>query len=121
MTESRAKICHYKDIPSEIFGEEAPGVTIRWVIDQKSDGAPVYALRIIEVQAGGHTPDHSHPYEHENYVIEGEGRVKIDSQWSNVGPGTVIFVPSGVQHTYINTGDRPFISVSYTHLTLPTN
>lgn len=109
MTEPRAKVCHYRDIPAEKFGDEAPGVTIRWVIDQKRDGAPVYALRVIEVQPGGHTPDHSHPFEHENYVIEGKGHVQIDGKWRDVGPGTVVFVPPGAQHTYTNSGDRPFI------------
>ncbi len=45
MSEAIAKVCHYTDVPAEIFGDQAPGVTIRWLIDEDKDGAPVYALR----------------------------------------------------------------------------
>jgi quercetin dioxygenase-like cupin family protein len=108
MAQPTAKVCHYTDVPAETFGDEAPGVTIRRVIDQDRDGAPIYAMRVIEVQPGGHTPDHKHPFEHENYVIEGKGRVQIDGEWHDLGPGTIIFVPPNAQHTYVNVGDKPF-------------
>ncbi len=108
MTEPKAKVAHYTDIPAQVFGDEAPGVTIRWVIDEQNDGAPNYALRVIEVAPGGHTPDHSHPYEHENFVIEGQGRVLIGDAWHDVNVGDVVFVPAGVRHTYANAGEGPF-------------
>jgi quercetin dioxygenase-like cupin family protein len=108
MSEAIAKVCHYTDVPAEIFGDQAPGVTIRWLIDEDKDGAPVYALRLIEVAHGGHTPDHTHPFEHENFVIEGSGRVQIDGEWHQVGVGQVVFVPPGAQHTYVNAGQTPF-------------
>ena len=108
MTEPTAKVCHYSEVPSEVFGDEAPGVTIRWVIDEDRDGAPTYALRVIEVAPGGHTPDHIHPFEHENFIVEGKGRVQIDGEWFEVGPGDVVFVPPDSQHTYVNAGDVPF-------------
>ena len=81
MNEPKIKVCHYSEVDAEVFGDEAPGVTIRWVIDEERDGAPTYALRVIEVASGGHTPDHTHPFEHENFIIEGKGRVQIDGKW----------------------------------------
>ena len=48
VTEPRAKAVYYTDVPALTFGDEAPGVTIRWVIDEKNDGAPNYALRMID-------------------------------------------------------------------------
>ncbi len=108
MIEPVAKAIHYTDVPAQVFGDQAPGVTIRWVIDEQHDGAPNYALRVIEVAAGGNTPRHAHPYEHENFVIEGQGRVLIADTWHDVGPGSVIFVPAGVLHTYENTGETSF-------------
>ena len=108
MAPPTAKVCRYTDVQDEVFGDEAPGVTIRWLIDEDADGAPVYALRMIEVAPGGHTPDHRHPYEHENFVVEGKGRVMVDGVWHNVRAGDVIFVPPGVRHTYVNAGDAPF-------------
>ena len=40
------------------------------------DGVPVYSYRVFSVEPGGNTPYHSHPYEHMNFVIEGEGVIK---------------------------------------------
>jgi quercetin dioxygenase-like cupin family protein len=108
MTEPTAKVCHYTEVPAEVYGDEAPGVTVRWIIDEEKDGAPVYVLRVIEVAPGGHTPDHTHPFEHENYVIEGIGRVQIDGAWHDVNVGDVVFVPPNTQHTYVNAGDTTF-------------
>ncbi len=108
MADSKGKVVHYTDVPAQTFGDEAPGTTIRWLIDDDHDGAPVYALRMIEVAPGGHTPLHSHPYEHENFVVEGQGRVLIDGDYRDVAAGDVIFVPGGMQHTYENTGETPF-------------
>jgi len=108
VTEPRAKAVHYTDVPALTFGDEAPGVTIRWVIDEKNDGAPNYALRMIEVQPGGHTPKHTHPYEHENFVVDGQGRVLLGEEWHEVEPGSVVFVPADLLHCYENTGAVPF-------------
>jgi quercetin dioxygenase-like cupin family protein len=108
MTEETAKVVHYSEVPAEVFGDSAPGVSIRWMIDRDHDGAPNYALRMLEVAAGGHTPDHTHPYEHENYVLEGKGKVLIGAEWHDLVPGDVVFVPAGARHTYANTGEGTF-------------
>jgi quercetin dioxygenase-like cupin family protein len=105
---AKPKVCHYTEVPAQRYGDEAPGVTVRWVIDEEHDGAPTYALRVIEVAPGGHTPRHTHPWEHENFIIEGRGRVMIDGTWHALKPGDVVFVPPNVRHTYENTGQAPF-------------
>jgi quercetin dioxygenase-like cupin family protein len=102
------KICHYTDVPAMIFGDEAPGVNIRWLIDEENDGAPHYALRLIEVAPSGHTPFHAHPFEHENFVISGNGRLRIEEEQYEVGPGSVMFVPADMNHNFENTGQEPF-------------
>ena len=108
MPEPTAKVIHYTDVPAQVVGPEAPGATIRWVIDEPHDGAPNYALRMIEVAPGGHTPDHTHPYEHENFVVEGKGRVLMHGEWHDLAPGDVVFVPPGEVHQYANAGDTTF-------------
>ena len=94
----------YTACEAETFGDEAPGVTIRWVIDEKK-GADTYAMRVIEIQPGGHTPYHAHWFEHQNFVLEGEGQVRIGDEVYPIKPGDVIFVPGDVEHQYVNTGD----------------
>jgi len=86
------KVVHYTGVPAQVFGDEAPGTTIRWLIDDDHDGAPVYALRLIEIAPGGHTPRHSHPYEHENFVVEGQGRVLVNGAWHTLRAGDVVVV-----------------------------
>lgn len=104
-SEPQAKLVHYTDVPAQQYGDEAPGTSIRWLIDDTHDDAPVYALRMIEVQPGGHTPRHSHAYEHENFVVEGTGRVWLNGGWREFKPGDVLLVPGGVEHTFENTGE----------------
>jgi quercetin dioxygenase-like cupin family protein len=108
MAESHGKVIHYTAVPAEPVGGEAKGATIRWLIDDTHDGAPVYALRMIELEPGGHSPHHVHPYEHENFVVEGNGRVLIDQVSHDLKPGDVVLVPSGVVHQYANAGLTPF-------------
>jgi hypothetical protein len=45
---------HYAQTQAETYGDVA-GVTLRWVID-KDDGAPTFAMRVIEVEPGYNTP-----------------------------------------------------------------
>jgi quercetin dioxygenase-like cupin family protein len=106
--ETRPKVCHFTDVPALDGGDEAPGVTIRWLIDEENDGAPHYALRLVEVEPGGHTPHHEHPYEHENYVLAGRGRLRIGESWHEVATGSVMLVPANARHMFENTGDEPF-------------
>jgi quercetin dioxygenase-like cupin family protein len=108
MTDIKGKVTHYSDVAAQVYGESAPGTTIRWLIDDDHDGAPVYALRLIEIAPGGHTPRHQHAFEHENFVVEGQGRVWINGDWQPLKAGDVVFVPGGMDHTYENTGATPF-------------
>jgi len=108
MTEAKGKVCHYTDVTAEVASGEAKGATIRWLIDDTHDGAPVYSLRLVELAPGGHSPHHSHPYEHENFVVEGTGRVLMDGMWHELKPGDVALVPPNCVHQYENAGPTPF-------------
>jgi quercetin dioxygenase-like cupin family protein len=104
----KAKVTHYTNVPAQTYGDSAPGTAIRWLIDDDHDGAPVYSLRMLEVDPGGHTPLHAHSFEHENFIVEGEGRVWMDGEWTPLKPGDVVFVPGGMEHSYENTGQTTF-------------
>ena len=91
MNEQKAKVVHYTEVPAQEVGSSAPGATIRWLIDDDHDGAPVYALRMVELEPGGSSPKHQHPYEHENFVVEGVGKVLIEGEWRDLHAGDVVF------------------------------
>jgi len=84
--------------------EGAKDVEIRWLIS-KEDGAENFAMRMFELQPGGHTPLHTHPHEHEVFVIEGHGVFVCEGQEHEFGAEYVIFVPPNTEHRFKNTGD----------------
>jgi len=104
----RFKHVPYSDVEAVEFGDEAPGVSIRRLIDEENDGAPFYNLRMIEIEPGGHTPEHAHPNEHENFVLEGRGEVMHDGRWHPLAPGDVVFIPPGDTHQYRNVSGSTF-------------
>lgn len=99
------KLANSSDVtktPVEIEG--AKGAQIQWLIG-KGDDAPNFAMRLFELQPGGHTPLHAHPHEHEVFVLAGTGIVMDDGQERPVGPEDAILVPGGCEHNFQNTGD----------------
>ena len=64
-------------------------------------------MRQFEVAPGGHTPKHFHDYEHEVFVLEGEGVVMDGDQEQPLSSGDVIYVAPNDVHQFRNTGDRP--------------
>lgn len=99
------KIAKYSDVPAEeVTIEGAKGVKVRWLISS-DDGATNFAMRLFEVQPGGCTPFHSHPHEHEVFVVEGTGVVSCDGSDYDLEREQVVFVPGGAEHQFRNTGD----------------
>ncbi|MBN2415772.1 cupin domain-containing protein [bacterium] len=98
------KIIHYRDMkPDQVTGDGVTGVTIRWLISA-DDGAPHFAMRLFEVEPGGHTPLHTHETEHEVFILEGTGAVWRSGEEVEIGPGTAVFVPPGEKHCFFNRG-----------------
>jgi quercetin dioxygenase-like cupin family protein len=73
----------------------------------RADGAPTFALRSFEVAPGGHTPRHSHDYEHEVYVVSGAGEVLLGGEFRRIRGGDVIYVPADEEHQFRVSGDEP--------------
>jgi|APSaa5957512622_1039677.scaffolds.fasta_scaffold152812_1 quercetin dioxygenase-like cupin family protein len=100
------KVIHYKDVElEEVTMEGAKKTKIRWLISDK-DGAPNFATRLFEVEPGGFTPYHSHSWEHENFVVEGQGALTTEEEEIPFKAGDVIYVHPNMMHNYKNTGDK---------------
>ncbi len=99
------KVTDYHKVPAEaVEMDEAKGVKVRWLISDK-DNAKNFAMRLFEVQPGGYLPYHIHDWEHEVFVLEGEGEAKIDEKSYSIKKDSVVFVEPGQKHTFKNTGD----------------
>ena len=66
------KIRHYRDVPAT---EPMPGVKKEVVIGP-DEGAENFIMRVFEVAPGLTSPDHAHPWEHEIFILAGEGAAR---------------------------------------------
>ena len=66
----------------------------------REDGAPNFALRSFTVDPGGHSPRHSHDYEHEVFVISGAGTVLLEGRENPIRGGDVVYVPADQEHQF---------------------
>jgi len=83
--------------------EGVVNVKIRWLIS-KPEGAPNFAMREFEIEPAGHTPFHSHDWEHEVYVLSGQGVVSGKEGDIPIKAGMSVFVAPGEEHNFKNTG-----------------
>ncbi len=100
------KITHYEEVEARILPVAGAGVTGR-VLLGKADGAEHFCMRLIELAPGSAIPPHHHPWEHEQFVHSGTGRIFRDGQAVDFGPGSVLFIASNEEHQILNTGTEP--------------
>ncbi len=86
--------------------EGVKGVAMRLMVC-RADGAPSFSMRHFTVEPGGHTPRHSHNYEHEIFIVGGGGRVEQDGKFHDIKAGDVLFVEPNSVHQFVNTGREP--------------
>ena len=95
------KIVDYRKVPATA---PLPGVTKRVLIGP-DDGAQNFIMRVFEIAPGHASPDHAHPWEHEIFILAGEGAARDkDGKETTVGEGSTLFLPAGEKHCLINKG-----------------
>jgi quercetin dioxygenase-like cupin family protein len=68
------------------------------------------AFAIVEhpIEPGRMVPAHTHSREDEcSLVLEGEVGMRVGDQEFSAGPGTYVFKPRGIPHTFWNAGPKP--------------
>ena len=99
-------IFDYSEVPAQKAEEGAKHITVRWLIT-KEMGAENFAMRLFDMGVGGNSPYHQHDWEHEVFILEGEGVVKSEKGDIPFNPGTVVFIPPNEFHQFRNTGNTP--------------
>ena len=97
------KIFNYRDVRAENAEEESGGLNVRWLITRET-GAENFAMRLFEMAPNGFSPLHSHPWEHEVFILEGNGAVTDGKEGKEFKEGDVIFIPSNERHQLKNVG-----------------
>ncbi len=90
--------------PKIMDNEQMKGVKFYPLITAK-DGAPNFALRIFEVAPNGYSPKHTHDWEHEIFIAEGEGKAISKDGEFRIGKGDCLFVKPSELHQ-IRAGDK---------------
>ena len=99
---------HFTEVKEENPKLPEMQATIRWLIAAK-DGAPNFAMRVIEIKRRGEKiPLHRHDYEHEIFMIEGQGNVLSPDRAKPAAYGSFVYVAPNEEHGFENTGDSPF-------------
>ena len=99
---------YFTDVKAEELPENMGSKSsIRWLI-RDEDGARAAAMRYFQIRPGGKIYGHHHPWEHEIFVVRGDGKLRVGSKWYSVRQGMFIFIPPNVEHEYINDGREPF-------------
>jgi quercetin dioxygenase-like cupin family protein len=100
------KHVHFSDVKLEEPSEEGvKDMKVRWLIT-KNDGAKNFAMRLFEIQPGGHSPYHQHDWEHEVFILEGNGIAKNEKNQETYKQGDVFFIPPMEWHQFVNTGKK---------------
>ena len=89
------------------LAEQTPFVTkdgseIRSILDRTNAPVKQQSLAEATVHAGGGTQRHCHRMSEEFYfILAGRGRMDIDGETREVGPGDAILIPAGAWHTIL--------------------
>ncbi|MCB7129964.1 MAG: cupin domain-containing protein [Candidatus Brocadiales bacterium] len=100
-------ISNLRDFSAEPVIEGAREVKIRWMINEDK-GADNFVMRHFEIDPNGHTPMHTHAWEHEIFVLSGEGAVVNGEGEKALKEGDVVFIPKGERHQFKNAGKSAF-------------
>jgi quercetin dioxygenase-like cupin family protein len=101
------KAIHNSKIQSEkVIEGGAENTEVQWLIT-KDDGAENFAMRLFTMTPGGRSPLHSHNWEHEVFILEGQCKVICEDETVEVGPGYTVFIPPKATHNFRNEGTTP--------------
>ncbi len=84
---------------------EMPGAqgVLKQIPLSRADGVPNFAFRVFTIEPGGHTPLHKHPFEHMNYIIEGQGVLVGEGKSNPLKQGDFALVMPDEVHQFRNT------------------
>lgn len=88
--------------------EDAEGVSMCIPVGPE-DGSSNMIMRLFRIATGGHTPYHTHDFEHVVRVVSGKGMVTDEAgNAHDLLLGQSVFVAPNEKHQFSNPNDEPF-------------
>lgn len=86
------------------------GSEIRELLAHRNSSLRKQSLAEATLRAGQETRAHFHPRAEEIYfILQGQGRMKIDVEERAVGPGDAIAIPAGCRHQISQKGAQDLV------------
>ncbi len=73
----------------------------------KEANAENVAISHFEMQPGGYSPLHNHPWQHRLFILEGEGVVFDGEKTQQIQSGCTVYIHPNEPHQLRTTGDKP--------------
>jgi len=86
------------------------GKSIRWLLSEEI-GAPNFEMRYFEINKESEPSEDKHSWEHEVFIVKGQGIVKSGGVEKKVKPEDAIFIPASEPHQFSNLKEDPFGSI----------
>jgi len=83
------------------------GVAIRYLVVEEF-GAPNFEMRYFELEKGSATSLDEHPYEHEVFVLRGEGMLIMKGKEYPLKQNDAVLIEPNEQHQLMQVGDSSF-------------
>ena len=107
--EKRMIIKKNDEIREESVHEKGVKNVVRKILIGPEDGKTNIVMRYFVVLPGGHTPFHSHDFEHVVKIEKGQGIVvDEDNKENKVSKGQSLLIEAGKNHQFRNPFDIPF-------------
>ena len=96
------RVISYREVEAKEV-EGSSKLKLRWL---NTEGSNVFAVRHVEIEPGGYSPSHSHPWEHEIFILKGTGSVIGGQEAKQISAGDSISIPNEEKHQIRNTGQQ---------------
>src|SRR5688500_18024173 len=86
------------------------GSEIRELLAHRNSAIRNQSLAEARLPPGAATTPHYHPRTEEiYYILSGQGRMQVETELRDVGPGDAIAIPPGQKHQITNTGRQTLV------------
>ena len=96
----------YKTTIRETEELKTPSGKSVWWLLSKEVGTPNFEMRYFEVEKGVEGTEESHPFEHEVFVLKGEGVIKSQDKEVSIKRGDAIYIAPNEFHQFFCLGEE---------------
>lgn len=91
-----------------------PGLVSHILLQAGDTPTDNLSIAWVEVEPGSHQQPHHHVPEQAYIIVNGNGRIKVNSEIADVQAGDLVYIPTDMEHAVENTGPEKLVYISVT-------